>query len=234
LDRLINWLEIPVLDMPRAKAFYGALLQVELADYDFPGCEYALFPARSPTNAGALVRGEGYVPSSEGALLYLDATDRLDSLLARAVAAGAEVLMPRTRLSDEAGDVAIFRDSEGNRIGLQSPLPKSVPVPDAEMQRLLAGAPQRFAFVLKPGPAYGDKTNALQWEHARNMFTLLRTGQLRSVTALMDGRDILGIGTLEAASKADVEALLRRDPAVRGERLVFEVYAAGSFQRGEL
>jgi|SoiMethySBSTD1v2_1073268.scaffolds.fasta_scaffold02443_19 hypothetical protein len=107
-------------------------------------------------------------------------------------------------------------------------------VTDQEMQHLLGSAPKRFAFVLRPGPAFGAETQALQWEHARNMFNLLRAGRLASVTALMDGTDVLGIGVMEASSKSEVEALLRDDPAVRGRRLSFEVLSAASFTRGEI
>ena len=107
-------------------------------------------------------------------------------------------------------------------------------ITDEEMQRLLGGAARRFAFVLRPGENFGPDTQGLQWEHARNMFTLLQAGTLASVTALMDGTDVLGIGVMDAASKSDVQALLRDDPAVSGGRLRFEVFSAGSFMRGEV
>src|SRR5688572_4451712 len=107
-------------------------------------------------------------------------------------------------------------------------------ITDEEMQRLLGGAARRFAFVLRPGENFGPDTQGLQWEHARNMFTLLQAGTLASVTALMDGTDVLGVGVMEAASKAEVEALLREDPAVRAGRLRFEVFSTASFTRGEV
>ena len=44
----------------------------------------------------------------------------------------------------------------------------------------------------------------------------------------------LGIGVMDAASKSEVEALLRDDPAVSGGRLRFEVFSAASFMRGEV
>lgn len=108
------------------------------------------------------------------------------------------------------------------------------PVTDEEMQRLLGAAPKRFAFLLRPGPQHGPETMGLQWEHARNMFTQLRAGALFSVTALMDGTDVLGVGVMEAASKEEAEALLREDPAVKGGRLRFEVFSAASFGRGDV
>jgi hypothetical protein len=107
-------------------------------------------------------------------------------------------------------------------------------VTDADMQRLLGGAPKRFAFMFRPGKKFGPETQALQWEHARNMFALLQAGRLASVTALMDGGDLLGVGVMEAASEAEGEALLCEDPAVRGGRLCFEISPAASFMRGEV
>jgi len=236
MDRLINWLEIPVTDMARAKAFYAAVLGVDLVDFSMPGFDYALFPSKSRTNAGALVKGEGAVPSMTGPVPYLDGSGGIDELLGRVVEAGGEILMPKLRLSEEAGDVAFFRDSEGNRIGLQAMPPEAAagPITDGEMQRLLGAAPKRFAFVLKPGPTHGAGTMELQWEHARNMFTLLRRGILHSVTALMDGQDVLGVGTLDAPSKEAVAALLASDPAVKGGRLTVEVFAAGHFGREDV
>lgn len=232
MDHLINWLEIPVTNMQRAKAFYGAVFDVDFADMDLAGNGYALFAVEHRRNAGALVCGDGAVPSMTGTFAYLDGMNRIDELLDRVVAAGGEVLLPKTRLSDEAGDIGIFRDTEGNRVGLQS-TPRSEIIDDSTMQRLLGSAPHRFTFVLHRGPAYGPATDALQWEHARNMFTLLQRGVLRSVTALLDGDDVLGVGTLDAASKADVEALLAADPAVRGGRLIARVSTAAVFNRDD-
>ena len=234
MERLVNWIEIPVTDMRRAKAFYESVLGATLVDAAAGDREYALFPTQSRTNAGALVRGAGVEPSARGAVIYLDGSRGFDALLDRVARAGGEVLVPKTRLSEEAGDVALFLDSEGNKIGVQAMPERAESVSDAEMRSLLAGAPPRFAFVLTPGPEHGPHTMALQWEHARNMFTLLRRGVLHTVTALMDGTDVLGVGTLEAPSKAAAEEILARDPAVKGGRLVARVFSAGSFVRGEV
>lgn len=234
MQRLVNWIEIPVTDMARAKAFYRALLGVELVDFAAPGYEYALFTVQSRTNAGALVKGEGAAPSMTGVTIYFDASQRIDAMIERAIAAGATLLLPKTRLSDEAGDVAFLRDTEGNRVGLQSPLRAVEPIDDGTMQRWLANAPRRFAVVIKPGPHCTPDTLALQWEHARNMFTLLARNALLSVTALTNGTDVLGVAVLEASSRDDVEALFAKDPAVLGGRLRFEVLDAAHFRSDEL
>lgn len=45
----------------------------------------------------------------------------LAPFLDRAQAAGATILVPKTQISPETGFFALLVDSEGNRIGLQSP-----------------------------------------------------------------------------------------------------------------
>lgn len=230
MNHLSNWIELPATDLARAIRFYEAVLDVHLATMDMGPLRYAIFPTRDRFNAGALVAGEGYTPSSAGPLVYLDGEGRIDAILARVTAAGGQVLMPRTHLSPEAGEVAIFLDSEGNKVGVQSAAkPRDPRVDDATMQRLLGGQAPGVAFLLRRGPAYEDAAGqALQWEHARNMFTLLRAGKLRSVTALVDGTDVLGVG-LFAGSREECTAILREDPAVMGGRLVFELLTDMTF-----
>jgi predicted enzyme related to lactoylglutathione lyase len=240
MNHLSNWIEIPVTDMARARTFYEALLGESLAEFPFGPLTYAMFPTRDRHNAGALVMGEGYVPSREGALVYLNAAGCLDTMLARAEASGADILMPKTFLSEEAGEAAILLDTEGNRIGLQSPAELAAkspegeavtePVTDGTMQAMLGAAMPQVAFLLKRGPAYDDPASApLQWEHARNMFTLMRYGRLSHVSALLDGTDVLGFGLMSAGSREEAEAILREDPAVHGGRLVVELLSSISF-----
>jgi predicted enzyme related to lactoylglutathione lyase len=81
----------------------------------------AFFPRRegAPGAAGALAKGDVYVPSKHGAILYLDVRD-LDAALARATRLGARQLYPKTAV-EGAGFVAEIEDSEGNRIALSQP-----------------------------------------------------------------------------------------------------------------
>lgn len=232
MHRLANWIEIPVRDMPRARAFWGALLGADLPETAFGPETYAMLPAADPFNTGALVAGPDRVPSGEGVRLYLDATGRIAAMHAAALAAGAEEVMPPMILSDEAGEVSLFRDPEGNVIGLQSPLPAAddAPVPDAVMQGLLAAARPGIAFLLHRGPGFDDPAKAhLQWEHARNMFTLMKRGLLTHVSAFPAGTGVLGFGLLALDTAEAAEALLAEDPGVRGGRLRAEVLGAITF-----
>jgi hypothetical protein len=58
------------------------------------------------------------VPTINGAIVYL-MVESIDAVLANAEAAGSEILFPKTSIGDE-GFVAEIKDSEGNRIALQS------------------------------------------------------------------------------------------------------------------
>lgn len=110
--------EIPVTDMDRAVAFYQDVLGLELHRQIVDDYEMAFFPRddRQPGASGALARGDVYKPSHDGSLIYFDVAD-IDAVLARATAHGSQVLYAKKNIG-EAGYVAEFEDSEGNRIAL--------------------------------------------------------------------------------------------------------------------
>ncbi len=111
----INWFEIPVTDMARAVAFYERLLGVKLKQELFGGKPNAIF--MSEGTGGALIVDPKRRPSSDGAMVYLDARDELDACLARA---GAAVVLPKTDIG-EPGFIGIVRDPDGNLVGLHQP-----------------------------------------------------------------------------------------------------------------
>ena len=115
----INWYDIPTTDLDRAMKFYGTIFGVELSAMEaMPGFKMAMFPAENGVT-GALVHGEGYVPSQEGSLLYLNGGDDLNAVLGRVEAAGGKVAAEKFGIG-ENGFVGIFIDSEGNKVGLHS------------------------------------------------------------------------------------------------------------------
>ena len=60
-------------------------------------------------------------PSVDGVLVYFTAqSGDLSIELARIEGAGGKVLVPKTLISDDIGHMAVFLDSEGNRIALHS------------------------------------------------------------------------------------------------------------------
>ncbi|MET3648994.1 putative enzyme related to lactoylglutathione lyase [Phyllobacterium ifriqiyense] len=68
--------------------------------------------------SGALAQGAVYVPTRDGAIIYLGVAD-IDGVLAKAVVHGSEILFPKTSVK-ENGFVTEIADSEGNRIAVQS------------------------------------------------------------------------------------------------------------------
>lgn len=120
MDHLSNWIEIPVVDMKRAKQFYGELLGVTLNEMQMGGNDYALFELKDRFNTGCLVKGNGYVPSHQGVVVYLNGGNDLSTVLGRVPKAGGKVLLKKTSLSKEAGHIAYFADTEGNKVGLHS------------------------------------------------------------------------------------------------------------------
>ncbi|NUN68093.1 MAG: VOC family protein [Bacteroidetes bacterium] len=121
-DNTLNWFEICVTDMPRAKKFYETIFGITMQNWDMPGFEMVVFPA-DPGNgkvSGALVKSEMHTPSMDGSVIYLNGDPDLSAALDRVEAAGGKVLMPKTHISDEIGYMAFFADSEGNRMALHS------------------------------------------------------------------------------------------------------------------
>ena len=113
----INWFEIPVRDIAKAKALYGAMLNAELQVSDFGGIPHAVFPHGNATVSGALVVDPKRQPGSSGPLIYLDAPDGVARCIARALEAGAKLVQPATPIGPH-GTIAVIEDLDGNVIGL--------------------------------------------------------------------------------------------------------------------
>jgi predicted enzyme related to lactoylglutathione lyase len=115
----LNWFEIPTTDLDRATRFYENVLAVSLRREDLGGTPMSIFMAKGTDLAGALVKDARRKPSSDGALVYLNTNGRLEAVLDRIPGAGGEVLLPKTDIGDP-GHIALFRDTEGNVIGIHS------------------------------------------------------------------------------------------------------------------
>lgn len=119
----INWFEIPAINFQRAKDFYSKIFDAELHVQNIMEYQMAFFPSdqNETSVGGAICKGEGYVPSATGTLPYLNGGEDLSEMLGRINAAGGNVVLPKTKISDEIGFYAIFMDTEGNKIALHSP-----------------------------------------------------------------------------------------------------------------
>ncbi|MBU6342457.1 MAG: VOC family protein [Bacteroidetes bacterium] len=118
----LNWFEIAVNDMDRAKAFYQTVFGIEMSQEEMMGMQMAYFPGDMMNGkvAGALVKSDYHKPSVDGSVIYLNGNPDLAHALGRVEAAGGQVVMPKTAISPEVGFMAFFIDSEGNRVAMHS------------------------------------------------------------------------------------------------------------------
>ena len=116
----VNWFEIPVSDLDRAKAFYEHVLQVELSKNEMGPLQMAWFPmTQGATGAtGSLVKADGYKPSHQGSMVYLSVPS-IEQASKRIEEKGGKILHPKMSIG-EYGFVAKFEDSEGNRVALHA------------------------------------------------------------------------------------------------------------------
>ena len=117
----INWFELPVVDFDRAKKFYESIFEVKMDDQMMGPSRMGFFPGDGQGVNGAIVHGEGYVPSDKGAVVYLNADGIIDAVLERIPKSGGKVIVPRTVITPEIGDFAMFMDTEGNKVALHTP-----------------------------------------------------------------------------------------------------------------
>ncbi|GAB3180557.1 VOC family protein [Telluribacter humicola] len=116
MSSLIAWFEIPTADINRAAQFYGALLATDLSVLDLGALKMVLLP-----EGGALVQHPtAYHPSHEGPLLYLDGGEDMAELLSRVEIAGGKIIREKTQVSPSFGYMALFEDTEGNRLAIRS------------------------------------------------------------------------------------------------------------------
>ena len=116
----VNWFEIPVTDLGRAKKFYESVLKISLREQQMGPMEMAWFPAEqnAPGATGALVKGPGYEPSLQGSVVYLSVPS-IEEALNICVEQGGKMLMPKTSIG-EWGFIAQFQDSEGNKVAFHA------------------------------------------------------------------------------------------------------------------
>lgn len=116
----LNWFEIPVTDVARAKKFYETAFDIEMQELDMMGIQMVMFPSESPKSSGALVKGPNHKPSTEGSIIYLNGNPNLQIVLDKIESAGGKITLPKTNIGGDNGYMAFFIDTEGNLVGLHS------------------------------------------------------------------------------------------------------------------
>lgn len=123
----VNWFEIYVSDMKRARKFYEQVLKIELEKLEMPGemddvntFQMLTFPwvQDEPNSSGALVKAEGVEPGGNSVIIYFTCED-CSTEEGRVEKAGGKVLKNKFSIGP-FGFVAICMDTEGNTFGLHS------------------------------------------------------------------------------------------------------------------
>jgi uncharacterized protein len=124
MPHAITWFQIPASDLQRAKRFYETICGCSLEQLvSQPTMEIWGFPADATKGevGGALVCGEGAIPSPTGTAVFLNANPDLQAVLDRVEGAGGAILIPKTAIEmNDAGYFAMITDTEGNTVGLHS------------------------------------------------------------------------------------------------------------------
>ena len=122
----LNWFEIPVTDMDRAKKFYETILDINMMTQEMNGLAMSFFPF-DPAMQNGKVSGawvhhqDGNIkPGADGPVIYLNANPSIQTVADKIEAAGGKVIMPKTLINEQVGYMAFFLDTEGNRMGLHA------------------------------------------------------------------------------------------------------------------
>ncbi|MEO6168826.1 MAG: VOC family protein [Chitinophagales bacterium] len=123
MKNALNWFEIPAMDFDRAKKFYEHIF-----DYQMPvivneeSFKMGLLPSDANGVGGAVVWHPAfYIPTStNGLLVYLNANPDAAAVLERVEPAGGKIVIAKRQISLQFGYMAVFTDSEGNRLALHS------------------------------------------------------------------------------------------------------------------
>ena len=123
-NNAISWFEIPATDLKRATVFYETIFGITLQVMDLPDIRMRMFPITDMENGvgGAVVESGGFhrPSTTDGPLIYLNGNPDLQTILDKVEAAGGSIMVNKTAISPEYGFMAVFIDTEGNRIGLHS------------------------------------------------------------------------------------------------------------------
>jgi uncharacterized protein len=123
MQHAISWFEIPSTNLERATKFYETIFNVQLIPMDTPNIKMRLFPLEDMMGVGGAVVDSGgfHKPSvTDGPLIYLNGNPDVQNVLDKVEIAGGKIMVPKTEISPEYGYMAVFIDTEGNRVGLHS------------------------------------------------------------------------------------------------------------------
>ncbi len=116
----VDWFEIPSNNFESLAKFYDVVMAKPLRREVFGGMHHAVFSYEGEQAvSGAVVKMDHLKPSADGTCIYLNVEGRLDDAIEKVKSNGGELLIDKMSIG-ENGFIAIFKDPDGNRVGLHS------------------------------------------------------------------------------------------------------------------
>jgi uncharacterized protein len=103
-----------------------------------------------------------------------------------------------------------------------------IEITDAYIQDQVSSGKQYCLFLYHSGPNRNQseaESEKLQQEHLRYLFKLREDGKLILNGPVTDESSLRGIGIFNCSDKEEAKHWLDGDPAVKAERLIYEVYS---------
>ena len=125
----VSWFEIPVNNLEHAQKFYETIFNIRMIPLDMPQIKMRMFPVEDDASVGGAIcqRGKFYKPSTRsGPLIYLNGNPDVQNILDKVEEAGGQIIIPKKKISEEQGYIAVFLDNEGNRLALHSMPEKAI------------------------------------------------------------------------------------------------------------
>jgi uncharacterized protein len=120
----VSWFDLPVTNMDRAVKFYETILGIKIERLPMGPMELGIFPHEQSGigSGGALVYNpDHYKVTTDGVLIYFNSqSGDLANELGRVEASGGKILRPKSLIAEDIGYMAVFLDSEGNKVALHS------------------------------------------------------------------------------------------------------------------
>ena len=123
MQNAISWFEIPAINIDRAQQFYETIFGFTMQSLNMDPLKMRLFPIEDKMGVGGALCDSGgfHKPSAtDGPLIYLNGNPDVQTILDKVVIAGGQIMVPKTEISSEFGFMAVFLDTEGNRVGIHS------------------------------------------------------------------------------------------------------------------
>jgi predicted enzyme related to lactoylglutathione lyase len=116
----VNWFDIYVSNLERAKKFYETVFSIQLADFPIEWGKQSGFPMdfEGLNISGALVEKADRVANGNNTVVYF-ASEDCTTEESRVEKAGGKILTPKMSIG-EFGFISIIMDTENNTIGLHS------------------------------------------------------------------------------------------------------------------